>query len=310
VITNLGDFLDHANATIRRYQGAEGLLGLIPEMKQSHVFYLDDIESVHDQLKDVTEDLHSEMETSIPFPFDDVSLIWKHDDRWNLARLLNDPPWYRELRTKTPVNVLSKDEGPQETLQHILAVHIATIEGGSMLVPVGMGYRGVAPNAFGKKQIWSQQNFSSKALDIVCSGDRQLAQHVMQNVGKASLQWLEYLTAISHPMHYHVRVTPRLSPKEERRVASGKERPLAKAPHFIVVDHEVLVGMRQKPETSHQSPIPHERRGHWMRLAERCRHARLLGKERVWVRPTFVGEPTWGDEKNLYEVLFDFKKSS
>lgn len=43
-------------------------------------------------------------------------------------------------------------------------------------------------------------------------------------------------------------------------------------------------------------------------MAERCRHAKLLGKDRVFVRPALVGDPTWKREKNFYEVLPDLSK--
>jgi len=81
---------------------------------------------------------------------------------------------------------------------------------------------------------------------------------------------------------------------------------MRKAPHFIVVDHDILVRMSGDHYGTHASPVPHERRGHWRRLAERCRHAKLSGKDKVFVRPTYVGERNFEDPKNKYEVLMDF----
>jgi hypothetical protein len=127
-------------------------------------------------------------------------------------------------------------------------------------------------------------------------------------LGNEMVESCRYITAISHPGQYVVRVTPELSPRETRRRVAGKGTPREKAPHFLVVDHEVIVRMRREPGGAGVSPIPHERRGHWARLGERCRHARLLGKDKVWKRPTFVGERVWSDKKNLYEVLLDFGK--
>jgi hypothetical protein len=119
---------------------------------------------------------------------------------------------------------------------------------------------------------------------------------------------LRYITAISHPANYIVKVTPKLTPKETRRVGAGKHYPESKTPHFLIVDHDVIVRMRRDPDGTHASPVPHERRGHWRRLAERCRHAKLFGKDKVYVRPSLVGEPKFEDAKNLYEVLPDFGK--
>jgi hypothetical protein len=42
-------------------------------------------------------------------------------------------------------------------------------------------------------------------------------------------------------------------------------------------------------------------------LAERCKAARAGGKDRVWIRETYVGERTFEDEKSRYEVLLDAK---
>lgn len=70
--------------------------------------------------------------------------------------------------------------------------------------------------------------------------------------------------------------------------------------------HDILVGMSQGHYGTHASPVPHERRGHWRRLADRCRHARLSGKDKVFVRPAYVGERTFSNDKNRYEVLMDF----
>jgi hypothetical protein len=80
-------------------------------------------------------------------------------------------------------------------------------------------------------------------------------------------------------------------------------------PHFVVVDHDVLVGMSGRGAgQEHASPVPHHRRGHWMRLAERCREAKAAGKDRVWVRPTYVGDTEFSDLRNDYKVLMDFGK--
>lgn len=115
------------------------------------------------------------------------------------------------------------------------------------------------------------------------------------------------IVAISHPANYVVKVSPRLTPREERREKQGRANP-AKKPHFIVIDHEVLVNLdprRRRSTGTHASPVPHHRRGHWRRLADRCVHARQRG-HRIPVRPSYVGDRKFEDQKNFYEVLLDF----
>lgn len=110
---------------------------------------------------------------------------------------------------------------------------------------------------------------------------------------------------ISHPDNYIVKESPQLTRGEARRVERGKRFPGAKRPRYIIVDHEVLVGLRT-PEGTHASPVPHQRRGHWMRLSDRCRNAKERGQDRVWVRDTYVGETDFVANGRRYQVLLDF----
>lgn len=114
------------------------------------------------------------------------------------------------------------------------------------------------------------------------------------------------LALISHPLNYIVRESPQLTDHEVKRIESGKRYPDSKRPRYIIVDHEVLVGMN-KPIGTHASPIPHKRRGHWMRLSKRCRHAKERGLEKVWVRDTYVGETDFVQNGRRYQVLLDFQ---
>lgn len=114
-----------------------------------------------------------------------------------------------------------------------------------------------------------------------------------------------HLALIAHPANYIVRESPILTPKETRRVASGKTFPHAKRSRYIIVDHEVLVN-RMEPKSTHVTPAPHQRRGHWRRLAERCKHARARGTSHTWVRDCKVGETDFVANNRRYQVLMDF----
>lgn len=113
------------------------------------------------------------------------------------------------------------------------------------------------------------------------------------------------LALIAHPANYIVRETPLLTPKEQRRVAAGKRFPGAKLPRYVIVDHDVLAS-RMKPQGTHAAPVPHQRRGHWRRLAERCKLARARGVDRTWVRDCKIGETDFVAHKRRYQVLTDF----
>lgn len=111
---------------------------------------------------------------------------------------------------------------------------------------------------------------------------------------------------IAHPSNYIVKETPTLTPHEARRVEQGKRFPDAKRPRYIIVDHDVLVG-KYRPQGTHASPVPHQRRGHWMRLAERCKHAKAQGIDKTWVRDCNIGETDFVRGGRRYEVLLDFQ---
>lgn len=291
----------------------------VPPLSQSHIFLLGNDSDFNEALKEIDDDLKLEMKERVPMPFKDIaccSLVSKpmDDERvkqlqgtadrmypgqvevsGDLVRLSGKPVWVMDRLIEIDENHPAVKEimrAPGEVdmdsvNQWFLMVRFHGVEGCQTQPMVwSFGFRGIA---FGGE------------LKIV-----SLA--VASPLGNEMVESCRYITAISHPAQYVVRVSPMLTQREQRRYESGKGIPREKTSHFLVVDHEVVVRLRKDPVATHASPVPHERRGHWARLAERCRHARLLGKDKVWKKPTFVGERIWTDEKNLYEVLLDFGK--
>lgn len=119
---------------------------------------------------------------------------------------------------------------------------------------------------------------------------------------KSALATAYHLALICHPENYIVKETPLLTSHEAKRIESGKRFPDAKRPRYLIVDHDVLVG-RLKPHGTHASPIPHQRRGHWMRLAERCKHLRARGVDKVYVKDCNVGPSDFIVNNRRYQVL-------
>lgn len=297
-----GTFLEHAAARFEREAQKDELIKLMPPLLDSHIFWLDDDQEFQKHITEIREDLIPEMREQIHLPFSDttvVSVIRKGPRPiWTLDRMIADPPYLGKL-----LGDHEKIEG-----QRILIVRCQVEE----CVPIHEDpiftwviiYQGVEGNDV-------HFNFipSTKLHTILQSNLGNPSEAKWKQFQYESKVILDYAAALSHPENYVVSVTPELTPKEERKVAAGRPRPAQKARHFIVVDHQVLVRMRSDSSTgTHASPVPHERRGHWRRVAERCRHAKLLGKDRVFVRPTLVGDPAWKREKNFYEVLPDLSK--
>lgn len=299
-----GTFLEHAAARFEREAQKDDLIKLMPPLLDSHIFWLGDDLEFQEHVHEIRSDLIPEMRNQIHLPFSDttvVSVIKKGPHPiWTLDRMIEDPPYLKTLLERADHSSL---EG-----QRILIVRCQVEE----CVPIHedpiftwvIVYQGVDGNDV-------HFNFipSTKLHTILQSNLGNPSEEKWKQFQVESKVILDYAAALSHPENYVVAVTPELTPKEERKVGLGRPRPAQKAKHFIVVDHTVLVRMRGDAATgTHASPIPHERRGHWRRISERCRHARLMGKDSVFVRPTIVGDPTWKREKNFYEVLPDLGK--
>lgn len=309
------DFVAKAHGIFRKVDWMDSSIKIGP-LEESAIFYLGEDHEYNAAMNEVQQDLLSEMKDGVPMPFEDVSCI-------SLCRKPADPKVVDNLRKAAgkyygkvevgqdlvvasgqPVWILDRliqidgsHPAAREISEEVIDSHLvkqwflmARIHGVQSFETTPMcwafGFGGVKPDG---------------TVGILCL-------EMARPYGNEMAECTRYLTGVSHPSRYIVRVTPKLTPKEERRVAAGKRDNHGKTPHFVVVDHEVLVRMRKDPEGTHASPVPHDRRGHWARLPERCRHARLLGKDKVWKRPTFVGEKTWQGEKALYEVLLDFKQ--
>lgn len=162
----------------------------------------------------------------------------------------------------------------------------------------------------GKKYAITETSFCYEgSWRKISTGSRDLVDRTLNpqsRPGRVYGRAAAILALICHPQNYIIRESPKLTDHELKRVRSGKRFPAAKAPRYIVVDHDVLLGIRCLGGT-HASPVPHQRRGHWMRLSERCRHARERGLEKVWVRDAYVGETDFIQNGRRYQVLLDFQ---
>jgi hypothetical protein len=311
------DFLAKAHGVFRKADWMDPRVN-IPSLDRSHVFYLGEDTEFNLALNEIDPDLKDEMRERVPMPFDDIACVsivrkpMEKDRVETLNRTVSEmfggkgnggdlvyasggnPVWVMDR--------IIEVERSHPMIQDILKENEARAEYGKQWF-LFMRIHG-AENVRTLPMLWSAGYGGTKEGNQLGITMLEMATPLSNEVAES----LRYVTAISHPANYVVKVTPRLTPHESRRVASGKAYPDQKIPHFLVVDHEVIVRMRNDPSGTHASPVPHERRGHWRRLAERCRHAKLLGKDKTYVRPSLVGEPKFEDAKNLYEVLLDFGK--
>jgi len=300
------DFLDRCDSQLRKFNAMCDefpSLRRFPDMKESQIFYLGDDEKVSSDIKDLREDLQEEVTTGIPMPFDDISCVSKLQGKWIYDRIIKvKKGTLASMGLGSKIEATPKRKGLAEPEEFFVLRHeeISNIGFQWPILFVGVNQES-GEMSVGVYDEW----FETYPL-LSDRGRRKLDTVAHTNSGE--ILW--DVAYISHPQNYIVRTTPPLSPRETRRVAGGKRYPASKLPHFVVVDHDVLVDMSQRKSdgTGHASPVPHHRRGHWMRLAERCRHAKLLGRDKVFVRPTYVGDRTFSDGRNLYEVVMDIKQ--
>jgi hypothetical protein len=289
-------------------------------LEQSHVFHLGEDEDFNASLKEIDAELIGEMKDKVPMPFKDlttVSLVRKQMQPQTLSimKRYTEKIAAKEAVDKVHGDLVKETGAPVWVLDRLIEIdktHPAAkeiVDSPGDPIPEDVQW-------FLLVRFHGATGMETRPL-LWCFGYGGLKDErttwiiTRQKDGIFATEMseaLRYVTSISHPANYIVSVRPKMTQHEERRAAAGKQVDGAKLPHFIVVDHDVVVGMRRDPEGTHSSPVPHERRGHWRRLAERCKYAKLMGKDKVFVRPTLVGETTWESQKNYYEVIMDFRK--
>ena len=314
------DFLEHAQAVTskgRRLHNKEYPAKdcILPPWENTHVFYMGHEDTVRELGRKVVSDIMQETRERVPIPFRDVTIVsavpkkfaTDMDVGWIADRIIEGSNYF-EGREDPEITNMKEFEGDTDwrgmkdisIRQRVLIVRYDDVTNWPIWWPVW--YRGSHDGALAiqydaphiPKAIWAAAPYRSMSKE-----------RLAQAIGAESAPILEQLALISHPMNYTVKISPKLKLKEERRVARGKRIHAGKRPHFIVLDHEILTRLHDQVTGggTHATPVPHHRRGHWRRLAARCRHARMLGQDRTFVQPAFVGDKKFGDDKNLYEVL-------
>lgn len=283
------------------------------DYKNTHTFMLGYDAEVRENLGAINEDILSDMEVKIPMPFKDTTvasivegggdlksgwvfdrMIEFNDIRRDNTKLPPEVPPEISQRTPQSFHMIRYDEHFEMPLVWSYAYYGWWVAKRAFVFGIEVMMQDAFAHAFGMKHLTDPEVFRTQMTEY---WKREAAPIIKQ------------VAMISHPMNYIVRVTPALTDREKRRVAAGKSTSSSKRPHFIVVDHQGLREMSPDKGGTHASPIPHHRRGHWRRLSDRCREAKAAGKGRAWVRPTYIGDLTFADPKNNYEVLMDFGAS-
>lgn len=292
------DLMMHLDAFFSRAMEISSIRSLVVKpFSETNVFYLGEESQIAAAIKDIWPDLREEMKDRILMPFRDVTLVVKI-----LAKVNEGVPYDTWVIHRF---MESEDLGAGPGQGFKVFTYSVRNAGLSTLPEFfSYWYEGSKDDGYSAQmsQVFRLDLHLKKVITI---DDKTMMQEAMDNA--ASM--LRGIALISHPANYVVKVSPELTPKETRRAREGRPVP-TKKPHFIVVDHDVLVGLRRGEGAgeTHASPVPHQRRGHWRRLAERCKGARLLHGDRVPVRPTLVGDRTFTVGKNMYDVLLDFGK--
>ncbi len=127
---------------------------------------------------------------------------------------------------------------------------------------------------------------------------------IMSAAARVAILALAYITA-------EVNLTVRVRPehREAMKPNVAREKPwLTPRTPYILIDpvrvrdygHPSSAG---DPHSTHRSPAPHARRGHWRRLPEG------FSKQKTWVRETFVGVMKWSSEGKAYKIIDSSERS-
>lgn len=289
------------------------------DLRDIPVFYMGPTEDLITAQNEMLDDLKEDLKNGLPMPFRSICMIAgggtedSDKDEVTLTREIAALRGFPGMQLGTP------------STARWTAVLVFGLSDGFYTEPrrtAGRVYFGMVLGYFQNSRSW---NVAFRSVFSVGTSDGEVyvenltsmwpSQRV-ENLGRQYLteemkdllnNWSLAVAMISHPMNYIVRESPELTPKEQKRIADGKSFPDQKRPRYIVVDHDILVRL-SNPSGTHAAPIPHRRRGHWRRLADRCAHQRSRGVERVFVRETYVGETEFTGSGRRYQVLLDFSK--
>ena len=296
------DFLEHFYAALGK---ADLGPGLVPQelaplghpsrikklIEEAPVFHLDAEADEAAFLREVGQDVLEDLQSTFPVPFDNFAVIQEDGSsgHWQLRWILR----LAEHGSWSDPNGLFGQRG-----QYLLWVY-SSAGGATLGLQSSVRFQYVGGPSI-------EVLLSPASIDRFARGLRRSTAEAQEALRAIVTGVLLEVGAISHPANYLVERTPALSPREERQLRSGAPRPAKKRSHFIVVDHAELRELNPATRASagsHTSPVPHARRGHWRRLAESCRVLRMQGKEKVFVRPAFVGEREFEADRMKYRVL-------
>jgi hypothetical protein len=91
--------------------------------------------------------------------------------------------------------------------------------------------------------------------------------------------------------------------KQPKKTALNKDAPWRRAtgPRILFLDR--MPTTQVESTGTHASPKPHRRRGHWRELSHpRYRHHPQY-KQKIWVKPSFIGPEQAVYEGNLYRLI-------
>ncbi len=309
------DFLDYCERTLK--DARDTFPGIIPNfshflppgsaslssIRNTNIFFLGKDKEVSTAIESEKDFLLQELTEDYPLPFPDTACITRMDDDSFLMDRIVEAPY-----------ICGKKEFQDEAFKLGLKLRNAVmITRVSEKIPIPLFFYTIhcGPRTDGKPgSIGLVGTPSVDALFMEKLGRRTTKEEAADFVNPIMLQ----LALISHPANYIVKVTPSLTTHEKHLSEKGRERAIRKLPHYIVVDHDVLVELRRSPSGTHASPVPHKRRGHWARLADRCKKAFAEGRytlvggvPKIHKRWAQIGDPAFGDENNQYLVLTDFE---
>jgi len=282
----LPDFLESLFSRLAQWAGtAEGgnphNAAKLALLDRTPLFVLGDWDDISASIMDLRKDLVEDLADGLMAPFPSIAVAYESKSGWLLD-------WIHRTDAGEYVNTAFHEAQDAAWFQNSMEFEFHGKQDGQFLV-----------------------HLAPQSVNRYAAVDGRPAMKVAHDMGWMIEDSLFRVALISHPENYVVKKTPKLTPREQRKVDRGEPIPIRKRPYYVVLDHTGLVNLRQESiSRALKLPLPHARRGHWMRLAERCAAARSAGKDKVWRRETYVGDTVFETASSRFEVFMSARDAA
>lgn len=212
----------------------------------------------------------------------DFTHVTRNDSHPILSKILEEKPEVRSLVTVWSWDQKIGDSGPSTYIKTLWEIYDDEIRSSNCIVDFDPKYSPINLDSIDEETAAQHQRLCTESIGTF-----------IQTVQAMHL-WLKH--SDKHPVEVVPVKQPVLSPL-------NKDKPWRRAtgPRILFLDR--MPTTQAESTGTHASPRPHRRRGHWRELSHtRYRHHPQY-KQKIWVKPSFIGPEQTVYESNLYRLI-------